>query len=151
MSVLMLMTLIGGLAWISAYQPCILNDTGNSFLKNFVDQEFLSFLGVIVTITLASAANMHLEFNRLEEEAQKEAFADARQAVKCYAALLLTVFALAFILVVLKPICGVGHRSSAVFNSFAIVFVTLSFMSLADLTLAIFNLKPRFENAKHQN
>jgi hypothetical protein len=32
----------------------------NTFLKNFVNQELLAVLGVIVTITLASAASLHL-------------------------------------------------------------------------------------------
>ena len=43
----------------------------NSFLRNFVTHEFLSLLGVILAITLASVANIHLEFNKIEERYQR--------------------------------------------------------------------------------
>lgn len=56
-------------AWItiSLVKPWVFDDT-NSFLKGFVNHEFLGFMGVIVTITLASAANLFIELNKLEEK-----------------------------------------------------------------------------------
>lgn len=140
-SILMLIALMIGLGAASVLQPYWLSDCGNSFLKNFVNQELLSFLGVIVTITLASAANMHLEFNRLEA-LTSEGFVEARGAVKAYAILLLALFAGAFALVILKPMVAVDPHASAGFNSAAIVIVILNIMALADLTLAIFRIGP---------
>lgn len=140
-SILILICLMTALAAGSVFQPYWLSDCGNSFLRDFVDQELLSFLGVIVTITLASAANMHLEFNRLQL-ATNEGFQEARSAVRAYAILLLVLFAGAFALVILKPLFGSGLQSSAGFNSVAIVIVVLNIMALADLTLAIFRIEP---------
>jgi hypothetical protein len=53
-------------------QPSLLADS-NGFLLNFVNQELLAILGIIMTITLASAASLHLEFNKIEEKYQKVA------------------------------------------------------------------------------
>ena len=133
--------LILGLATVSALWPCYLSDDGNSFLKGFVNQELLSFLGVIVTITLASAANLHLEFNRVQDRT-REALPEARGAVKAYAILLMVLFAGAFALVILKPLLAIKPIANAGFNSVAIVIVALSILSLADLTLAIFRIPP---------
>lgn len=133
--------LIVGLAAISSYHPLWLSDCGNSFLRDFVNQELLSFLGVIVTITLASAASLHLEFNRMQADTG-EKFEAARAATRAYAILLLGIFAGAFALVILKPLFGGSLTASAAFNSVAIVIVALSIFSLADLTLAIFRIQP---------
>ena len=54
----------------------------NPFLKGFVNPKLLSFLGVIVTITLASAANLHIELNKIEEAAGKSAFVNTRVSIK---------------------------------------------------------------------
>ena len=65
--------------WIilSLAVPWVLADT-NAFLKGFVNPKLLSLLGVIVTITLASAANLHIELNKIEEAAGKSAFVNTR-------------------------------------------------------------------------
>lgn len=135
------------LAAVSAIEPAWLNDNGNPFLRDFVDNDLLSFLGVVVTITLASAANMHLQFNRIEI-ATGEAFSEARRAVKAYAILLLWLFAASFALVIIKPLLGSGCHSNAGFNSAAIMIVLLNILALADLTLAIFRIGPISDQKK---
>ncbi len=76
---------------LSVVAPTVLSDR-NSFLKGFVSHELLVLLGVIVTITLASAANLHLELNKLEEPVRKRVFGPTRAAIK-RAAYWLNVFA----------------------------------------------------------
>ena len=142
LAILVLIALIVVLTAASICRPLLLTDTGNPFLKDFVNQELLAFLGVIVTITLASAANLHLEFNRLES-LTKETFVEARRAIKAYAILLLWLFGIAFALVVLKPIVAISPTINAAFNSGAIVIVVLNILSLADLTMAIFRIRPK--------
>ena len=68
--------------WIilSLAVPWVLADT-NAFLKGFVNPKLLSLLGVIVTITLASAANLHIELNKIEEAAGKSAFVNTRVSI----------------------------------------------------------------------
>ena len=48
------------------YNPSYLSDK-NEFMHHFVNHELLALLGIIMTITLASAASLHLEFNKIEE------------------------------------------------------------------------------------
>lgn len=139
-SIILLLAVVAGLVFLVFCHPHYVSDQGNVFLKNFVNHEFLSFLGVIVTITLASAANLHLEFNRIERDTG-ETFAEARGAIKSYAILLIVMFAGAFALVLLKPVFGGGPMESAAFNAASITVVLLNIMSLADLTLAVFKIR----------
>ena len=122
----------------SVCAPYYLSDDGNSFFKGFVTYELLSFLGVVVTITLASAANLHLELNKLEERSG-ESFNEARIAVRQCAYSLLLLFALAFVLVMVKPTLD-GRHWSAGANSAAILIVIFNLAVLADLTMAVFRI-----------
>lgn len=130
----MILTLAIGL--ISCAHPQWLSDN-NAFLKGFVNHELLAVLGVIVTITLASAASLHLELNRLED-ATNENFSEARTATKAYAYLLIALFALALVLVVLKPLLAINAHLEAAFNGTAIWIITINILSLMDLTGAVF-------------
>jgi hypothetical protein len=92
-----------------------------------------------VTITLASAANLHLELNKLQE-ATGEPFVNARKAVKLSAYWLIALFACAFILVLAKPILGGGESLQAGMNSVAIVIVAFNVSVLFDLTRTVFKI-----------
>lgn len=140
LTILGLLALTIGMGVISFIQPTWLSDQ-NAFLRNFVNHELLAVLGVIVTITLASAANLHLEFNRLEE-AFGEGFEEARTATKAYAYLLIGLFAVALVLVVLKPILASEPQWQSLFNGAAIMIIALNILSLLDLTSAVFAIPP---------
>ncbi|WSH28018.1 hypothetical protein U8P75_04435 [Rhizobium beringeri] len=51
---------------VAAARPDWISDQ-NTFLKGFIGQDILNLLGVILAITLASVANIHLQFNHIEE------------------------------------------------------------------------------------
>lgn len=118
--------------------PYYLSDDGNSFFKGFVTWELLSFLGVVVTITLASAANLHLELNKLEERT-RESFKEARVAVRQSASSLLALFVAAFVLVMVKPTLASPHWNAGV-NAVAILIVLFNLAVLTDLTMAVFRI-----------
>lgn len=141
LAILALTLLIASLGWISWSDPYWLSD-GNAFLKGFVSQDFLAVLGVIVTITLASAASLHLELNRLED-AYGEAFAEARAATRNYAYMLVVLFFAALALLILKPVYADDVFKEAAFNSGAVVIMVLNLMALADLTTAVFQIPSR--------
>lgn len=122
---------------ISACAPYLLSDAGNKFLAGFVNQELLSLLGVIVTITLASAGNLHLELNKLQDRTNSE-FRRTRLSVKLSAYSLIAIFAIAGALVIIKPMMGVDPRATAACNSVAIVLVAFSLTVLIDLTRTTF-------------
>ena len=124
---------------VSACSPYLISDAGNSFLSGFVNQNLLSFLGVIVTITLASAANVHLELNKLQDRT-KLPFRRTRLAVKLSAYSLILILALAGALVVVKPMLGTDPRATAACNSVAIVLVVFSLFVLVDLTRTTFGI-----------
>lgn len=140
LTILALIILTIGIVISSCAYPAWLSDQ-NTFLKGFMNHELLAVLGVVVTITLASAANLHLEFNRLEDEFE-EGFAEARSATKGYAYLLIALFVLALCLVVLKPIVAVNPNLESLFNGAGILIIAVNILSLADLTSAVFAIPP---------
>jgi hypothetical protein len=122
---------------VSACAPYLLSDEGNAFLAGFVNQELLSLLGVIVTITLASAGNLHLELNKMQDRTKME-FARTRLSVKLSAYSLIIIFATSVALVVVKPMLSTDMRATAACNAIAIVLITFSLFVLIDLTRTIF-------------
>lgn len=121
---------------VSCAKPEWLSDR-NSFLKGFVNHEMLSVLGVIVTITLASSANLHLELNRIEDRTE-ESFPEARFANKSYAYLLIFLFFFSLVLVFFKPIIAYNEHIQAAFNGAAMWIIMLNILALLDLTSAVF-------------
>src|SRR5690606_5909899 len=89
---------------LAAAAPSVLSDEKNSFLKDFVNHEFLNVLGVILAITLASAGQIHLALNRIEERQQKIFLIKTRAGVRSAAYWLIGLFLLAVVLVVVKPL-----------------------------------------------
>lgn len=124
------------------YRPDAISD-GNAFLKGFVNHELLAFLGVIVTITLASAANLHLALNQLEAATkEKNNFPATRRSVRVSAYALLWLLVAAIIMVVAKPMATGGNVTvEAFFNGAAIVIVIANVLILADLTEAAFKIR----------
>jgi uncharacterized membrane protein YidH (DUF202 family) len=97
----------------------------------------LGLLGVIVTITLASAGNLHLELNKLQDRT-KLPFTRTRTAVRLSAYSLIVIFAVAGVLVVVKPMLGTDMRATAACNAVAVVLIVFSLFVLVDLTRTIF-------------
>jgi uncharacterized BrkB/YihY/UPF0761 family membrane protein len=135
---------------LSVTHPWMLGDS-NTFLKNFVTHELISVLGVIVTVTLASAANLHLALNRLEEAAyaagaKNPGFPKTRQALKSTTSWLIGLLLAAFVVVVMKPIVVVNRPTeiaSSVFNTVALLIVQFSVLMLIDITSMVFAVGPR--------
>lgn len=139
------MTLIAAIAILGAASFCApyyLSDEGNSFFRNFVNHELLSVLGVVVTITLASAANLHLELNKLQD-ITNEPFREARKAVRLCSYALITAFFLAVVLVIVKPTIPTTNATGiALVNSGVILLLAASIAVLTDLTGAILDIPP---------
>lgn len=123
----------------SICQPHLLSDEGNAFFRQFVTHEMLGVIGVIVTITLASSASIHLELNKLEERTGNP-FQKARNAIRDSSVALVSAFGLAFLLVMVKPWIGGSDHLSAALNSASILIFLFSLAIMADLTMAIFRI-----------
>ncbi|MHB8885688.1 MAG: hypothetical protein ACYC5H_11540 [Methylovirgula sp.] len=127
-----LIVTIGVLLSCVVCEPSFLSDS-NRFLKGFVNGELLNVLGVILAITLASSANLHLEFNKIEERYKKVALVKSRSEVKSGTYSLILVFGLAVLIVVLKPIVDNGERSEAVFNGLSLLTLEWYIIVMADI------------------
>lgn len=122
-------------------EPSWIDDT-KPFLKSLMEKEILSTLGIILTISLASAAQLHLEFNKLEEFHKKIFLVNTRKAVHKSAITLIVLFFIAIMLVLTKPILAESTRSVAFFNAFGLFVIFLNILTLYDLTNAAFAIKP---------
>lgn len=123
---------------VSFAAPHLLDDR-NDFLKNFVNHELLAVLGFIVAVTLASAASVHFELNRLEEETGK-AFQRVRGSLRKSAYSLIVLFAVAIVLVIVKPLMPSVPYNAAVANAFAIAIIYFNLSVLLDLTRTAFKI-----------
>lgn len=120
-------------------KPSILGDS-NSFFRGFVNQEFLSFMGVIVTITIGSASNIYLELNKLEEKLDSSTFPKTKRDIKDSAYTLIAALVASVFVVIVKPLFPTTDISTAVLNGCAVTIVIVAVMILIDLTRAAFSL-----------
>ena len=58
------------------------SDERNSFLRNFVNQELLTLLGVVLAITLASVASLQVAFDKVKDNIDGLKLTNTRTAVR---------------------------------------------------------------------
>lgn len=76
--------------------------SGNTFLIDFVNHEFINVLAVMVTVSLVSVVQIHLEYTRIERRFKKRVFSVARSKVNLSASILIALMILAFPISFLK-------------------------------------------------
>jgi hypothetical protein len=131
---------------LSAYAPLLLSDA-NRFLREFVNHEFLSVLGVILAITLASTAQLHLTLNQIEER-YKQAGGLSRTKVHVHRAAhcLIWLFVAGVTVVVLKPILAIQAWRQSLFNGMAIFIIVWNVLILMVVTRTVFKIKPKIDD-----
>jgi hypothetical protein len=129
----------------AVYNPELISDK-NKFLHDFVNHELIGILGIILTITLASAANLHLEFNKIEERYQRRGLTDTRKGVRQGAYFLIALFIFGVLLVLTKPVFAFGDASETVFNGFALITLLWNVLILLELTQLAFAIQPDIKN-----
>lgn len=139
-----LIVAIGVWVCISLAAPWVLDDT-NSFLRDFANHEFLNVLGLIVAITLASTANLHLQFNQIEDHVRTRFLNSTRASVKNSSYWLVFVFVMGIIAVTAKPLLPAHAVSSALVNGFVLLILLSSILVLIDITRLVFQIPPMFE------
>lgn len=127
---------------LSAFAPWPLSDR-NEFLESFVTHEFLSFMGVVVTITLASAGNLHVEMNKLEVAKGRDLFTGSKKDVSDSAYALVGSLIAAVVVVLVKPWIGFGIHGESFMNGAALGVLGFAIMIMIDLLQAAFSLDPR--------
>lgn len=144
-SICLLIVSFGTIACIAAAAPRWLDDS-NRFLKAFVGHELLSILGIILAITLASASQIHLKFNDIEEKAGKNFLEESRNELATSAYALIASFFVAIILVSVKSLF-VDHGFGIAFvNGLALWLLLFNLLILLDITVGIFSIGPFHKN-----
>lgn len=145
-----LLIVVGGsLMTMSVMSPAYLSDA-NLFLKGFVTHELLGVLGVILAITLASAAQIHLTLNRIEEDYGQRKFVKTRANIKQASHWLIGLFAVAVILLVVKSNVPVGEVASAICNSLALLIIVGQILILIDITELIFAIPATIKDGENE-
>lgn len=114
----------------------------NSFLEGFINHEILNILAVMATVTIASAANIHLAFNRLEERANKPGnFKTARKEINHSAMALVWLFIATVIFLVLKAV-SMNLYWVSFWNGICLIVLLVNVFVLIDITAAVFEVTP---------
>lgn len=130
---------------IIAARPEWVSDGGNAFLKNFVNHEFISVLGITLAVTLASAAQVHLKFNEIEEKYKvRNALEKTRAELRGSTFWLIWLFAVGVVLVTIKPVAACNASFEAFFNLAALLVLLWHVLLLVSLTDLVFAIEPEF-------
>jgi hypothetical protein len=123
---------------LTAATPSLLSDQ-NSFFRDFVNHEFVGFMGVVVTISLASASTLYLELGRIGRERSVDV-SKPKSGVRFSAMSLLIALAAAIAIAILKPAALDSLYLQSTFNSLAVLVIVFSLLILADLVKAGFSI-----------
>ncbi|WP_164155997.1 hypothetical protein [Sandarakinorhabdus rubra] len=127
-------------AW---FRPAWIGDC-NELLAKFVNEQLVNVLGVVLAISLASLAQLHLSLNALEERRGQPFLANVRREIRQAAWWLIGLFAVGVVAVLAKqPLAALPFGALAV-NALALWIVCFYVLILLDITFAVFNLEPEF-------
>jgi hypothetical protein len=119
----------------------------NSFLDKFAGEGAIALLAVILTVTLASVANIHVAINRIvlkgfkdDIEKGRKAAMPARKEINENAWLLLIVFVLSIILVFVKEIDPSQIYIKSLVNGSVLIFLLINALVLYDIYKVVFKL-----------
>ena len=133
---------------VSACAPNVL--ASNAFFDGFVNHEYLNILAVIMTITIAGSAQIHLELNKIEEQRGAELFRDVRLDVGQSCLFLIVGFIAGIIIVALKAIME-DPRLESFMVGLALVVLLGYVLVLHDIVGSIFEIKPLLAGKSSRN
>ena len=137
---------IGSVVVVSVLCPQFLVE--NHFLKNFINQELLNILAVIMTVTAASTANIHLVFNRAEEKIKKPRyFEQARKEINQDAIALIALFLLTIAVLIARSYYIHNITIVSLLNGTGLVILLTNVLVLIDVTLTVFAIHPLIPNS----
>lgn len=129
---------------LMAARPDWIGDN-NRFLRDFVNHEFINVLGVTLAITLASSAQIHLAFNRIEEMHRvRNALEGTRKTLRQSTYWLISLFLVGVAVVTIKPIAASGEVGCAFFNMAALFILLWHILILISITQLVFAIEPEF-------
>lgn len=118
----------------------------NAFLNGFVTHEILALLAVVLTITLASVANIHLTITRIikskfaDEDKGRLAAAPARSEINSNAWALFWAFLTCVVVLVLKGAYPTEPYLVSLMNGSALLILFFNLLVLYDIYQTVFDL-----------
>lgn len=129
------------LCLISLYYTDIMSDK-NKFLSGFVNHELLGFMGVLVTITLATSTALVVNLYKLESIFGRNSFNKTIKDLKDSSYVLIYSLIVTFVLVLSKPSFANYEIIEATINSCAVTCVLGAILMLLDITRTAFVIAP---------
>lgn len=121
----------------SAAYPDVL--AKNKFLVEFIDYDFLSFLGIVLSISIASLLQLSISVSQAEQfnkDAKTEIIAELRSTTVW----MVGIFAAGFVLVLIRPMITGNLNWLSFLNGFAIFLIVFYLVILLDTIIAAFEL-----------
>ena len=112
----------------------------NPFLVSFVGAEFVSVLIVIVTVSLVSVTQIHLEYSRIERNFHLRVFGEARREVNLAAILLVAFLFLGIPLGMIKSAYSDEVTLQSAFHSIALMILASAILVMYDLVRTVYVL-----------
>lgn len=140
---------VAGMAVVS--RPHWLSD--NTFLDTFISHEIIAVLVVILTITFASVANIHLSLNRLAEASprRKQQIGEIRKEINSEAWVIFWSFIVCVIALVTKGAADGNPYVVAASHAVGAVVLLLNLLVLHTIYRAIFALVAAESAVKRSN
>lgn len=122
---------------VSGSNPSIM--AHNKFLVDFVNHEYINILAVIVTVSLVSVVQIHLEYTRVERRFKLRVFQDARRAVNLSALILVSLLIFGFIISFLRAQFD-DDMSKSIIHCLALLTVLEAIFVMYDLVKTVYAL-----------
>lgn len=107
-----------------------------------MDGDFIGLMGVIVTITIASAANTHMAIRQIEASAKKKFLSRTRKSVEKSVISLLITMLTSLAIVILKGWPEISPLWQSLINVLSVITIIFGLLVLLDLTRLAFIIEP---------
>jgi len=114
----------------------------NNFLTGFVNHEILAIMAVIMTISIASIATIHIWFNELEEKHGQRVFGKARREINHSAFVMIWLFVGQLALLIIRSMFLENVTAISLFNGVSVLLLLASVITLLDVMGTVKSLTP---------
>jgi hypothetical protein len=132
--------LSGLFAGVSVFRPHVL--AANDFVNEFVSRDTLNIMAVIMTISIASIATIHIWFNELEVKHNRKVFGAARREINLDAFLLIWLFVGELFLLIARNYFVTDEALLSFFNGGSLLVFLGSIVTLIDIVNVVRALTP---------
>ena len=118
----------------------------NPFLRDFMDHDFLSFMGIILTLSLGFVVQIRFIINRLKPLLGQRAVDTVAYELRSTVRFLVGIFGSSFLIALTKPVFATTAVLEAWFNGIGIILILFFFLIVYDIVMALVDLDAPDEN-----